>query len=75
MYCFCLYVFGEDGAKPCQKASRTFSGIFQWMFSDNFQRFAALQWYFPKGCHFSRGFPMEMSNGSSVAFSNGLSFS
>ena len=56
-----------------QKSSWIFSGIFQWIFSGTFQRNFTCQWYIPKDCHFSSGFPLELSNGCSVAFSNRVS--
>ena len=51
-----------------QKSSWIFSGSVQWMFSSIFQRNFTCQWYFPKDCHLSSGFVLELSNGCSVAF-------
>ena len=44
------------------------------LFSGIFQRNFAVQWYFPKDRHLSSGLLLELSNGISVAFSNGFSF-
>ena len=48
-----------------QKSSWTFSGMFQHVF--------IVQLYVQNDCHFSSGFPLELSNGFSSAFSNGIS--
>ena len=47
-----------------QRSSRTFSGMFQHNFT--------WQWYFPTDCHLSSDLLLEMSNGLSVAFFNGI---
>ena len=56
-----------------RKSSWIFSCIFQWMFSGIFQQSFTFKWYYQKDCHLSSGLLLELPNGLSVAFSNGLS--
>ena len=55
-----------------RKSSWIFGGIFQWMLSSIFQRDSTFQLHVPMDWHLSGGFLLEMSNGSSMAFSNGM---
>ena len=47
--------------------------VFQWMLSGMFQRNIIVQLHDSKDCHLSSGGLLELSNGLSVAFSNGWS--
>ena len=67
------------GAKYCTPEIVTSEIIvdFRWhvpmdVFSGIFQRHLTCQWYFAKDCHFSSGLVLQLSNGISVVFSNGI---
>ena len=69
-----------QGAKDCTPEINTSEIVvdFQWYFPMDvqwhFPTKLIFQWYFPKDCHVSSGFVLNLSNGFSVAFSNGVLF-
>ena len=47
--------------------------MFQWMFSDMFQRKFISQWYWQKDLNLSSGLLLEMANGHSLELPNDIS--